>query len=78
MIATGHNERAAAIAERIKRGRDVHHEHTKEVIKEERLPPNVIEAIETLQAACIELQNRVAFIEENAITDVRIIKVDTD
>lgn len=69
-----HGQALTEAAERMRKAR----EHTREVIKEERLPPNVIEAIETLQAACIELQNRVAFIEENAITDVRIIKVDTD
>lgn len=71
---THSGEALTEAAERMRKAR----EHTREVIKEERLPPNVIEAIETLQAACIELQNRVAFIEENAITDVRLIKVDDD
>lgn len=61
-------------AERMRRAR----EHTREVVKEEHLPPHVVEAIETLQAACIELQQRVAFIEQHAITDVRVVTVDTE
>lgn len=69
-----HGQALTEAAERMRKAR----EHTREVVKEERLPQHVIDAIDTLQAACIELQKRVAFIEENAITDVRIVKVDVD
>ncbi|MGE0629654.1 MAG: hypothetical protein AB7O43_17735 [Hyphomicrobiaceae bacterium] len=57
---------------RQRRGSEVRHEHTRELVREERLPADYDATVTALVEALRDLQQRMAFVEDHAIVDVKI------
>jgi len=70
MTATGHKAVADAIEEQIKRRKQV--ERTVEV-REEKLPADVVDTLDAMAKAVLDLQARLRYVETHAIADIRIV-----